>query len=95
MLQDDLDIIDVNDRAVFIQYLDKPAHVCSLEMVRQINRKRNRGHGVLRGMRFISDLDGESEIRDSDAVDSHFPMIGLVLRIHKSGELLRVHRSRN
>jgi hypothetical protein len=36
-------------------------------------------------MRFISDLDREPEIRDSDAVDSHFPMIGLILSVHESG----------
>jgi hypothetical protein len=67
--------------------------VGALEMMRQINRQRNCGHGVLRGMRFISDLDRESEIRHSNAVNCHFPMIGLILRIHESGERLGVHRS--
>jgi hypothetical protein len=85
MLEDDFDIVDVDHRAVLVQHLDKPAHVRALEMVRQIDRQRNRCHGVLRGMRFISDLDREPEIGDSDAVDSHFPMIGLILSVHESG----------
>ena len=94
MLQDDLDIIDVNERAVLVQHLDKPAHVGAFEMVRQIHRERNRGHGILRGMRLIPDLDWEPEVGHSDPIDRHFPMIRLTLRIDESGELLRVHRSR-
>jgi hypothetical protein len=54
-------------------------------MSRQIDRERNRGHGVLRGMGFISDLNREPKIRDSNAVDRKFSMIGLILRIHQSG----------
>src|ERR1700761_9806153 len=94
MLEDDLDIVDVNDRAVLIQHLDKPAHVSALEMVRQINCQRNRGYGVLGGMRFVPDLDREAEIGYSDPVDGHFPMVRLVLRVDESGKLSGVHRSR-
>ena len=75
----------MDHRAVFVQYFDEPAHMCSLKVVRQINRQRNRGHRILRGMRFVSDLDRESEIRNPDAVDSHFPMVGLILGIDEPG----------
>jgi hypothetical protein len=66
----------------------------ALELVWKINRERIRGDGVLRGMRLVSDLDREPQIRDANAVDSQFPMIGLILRIDESGRMLRVHRSR-
>jgi hypothetical protein len=94
MLQDHLNVIDMNQRAVFVQDLDEPAHVGALEMVWQINRQRNRGYRVLRRMSFISDLDRESEIRDTDTINRHFPVIGLILRIHECGDWLRVHRFR-
>lgn len=94
MLEDHLDVIDMNYRAMLVQHLDKPAHVCAFKVVRQIDCERYRGHGVLGGVRLVSDLNRESQIGHPDAVDRHFPVIGKILGIHKAGYLLRVHRSK-
>jgi hypothetical protein len=61
--------------------------------VRQIHGQANCGHRILRGMRFVSDLDRKSEIRYADPIDSQFPVIGLVLGINKPSWMLGVHRS--
>ena len=47
MLENYLDVIDMNQRAMLIQHLDEPTHMRSLEMVGQIDREGDGGNRVL------------------------------------------------
>jgi hypothetical protein len=57
----------------------------SLKLVRQIDCQRDRCHGVLRRVRLVSHLNRKPKIRDTDAVDGNFPVVGEVLRIDEAG----------
>jgi len=76
---------------MLIQHLNKPAHMCPLEVMRQIDRQCYRRHSVLCGARLISYLNRKSQIPDANAVDCNLPVIRLILCIHEIGQMLSLH----
>jgi hypothetical protein len=91
MLENYLDVVDMDERAVLVQHFNKAAHVRALELMRQIDSESDRRNGVLRGMRFISDLNRESKIRDPYTIDCNFSMIGKILCVYEFWQISRMH----
>ena len=64
-----------------VQDLNKPAHMGTLEMVRQIDIHVDGGHRVLHTIFFIKDSDGIGDIFDADLADINSSAVRLALDV--------------
>ena len=80
------DVADMEDGAVGIERLDETAHVGSLEVVRQVDRKLDRGDCGLLGLVIpVADADRVAQILHPDAVDGNTAVVGQTLGIAERG----------
>lgn len=78
-------VFDMDDRPVGAQSLDESAHVCSLEMVRQVNRELNSGHRALDRMVLIANLHRVAEGFYSNPVNRQPAFVAFTLSVFQHG----------
>ena len=68
--EDVWNIFHVDDIAMGVKHFDEAAHVGAFEMMRQIDEHSDSGDGVLMGVGFVADADGEAQAAHADLVDA-------------------------
>lgn len=77
--------LDIDLAMKFIEYLDKPAHVSTLELVGKVDIHVHRGDGVLTFLRFVPDRYRVGDGLDPDLFDIDSAAVQLALYVFHSG----------
>ena len=85
------DIFHVHYVAVGVEHFNEAAHMRAFEMMRQIDKHSDSGDGVLMGVGFVADADGETQVADAHLVDAQFAVVALLLNVGQRAGFINVH----
>src|SRR5581483_7260100 len=84
-MEDVINIIDMNNAAVFVEGFDEAAHVGAAKFVGEIDEQADGGDGALGFAGLVQDGDGKAESADADFVDAELAVVALALFVVEEG----------
>ena len=77
--------------AVRIEHFKEPAHVGTLEVLRQIHKHTDGGDGILMCAGLVANSDWEAQVANADLVDAQLAMVAFLLDIYQRCLVFRFH----